>query len=1403
LNNYNSNLSFGAQNVILGAAAGSPSSIAGNVITGTSSLTYAGPGTLTLNGANAYTGGTTISKGTLAIGSDAALNNGGTGTTTFIGGSLQFNNYASTGLMPTSGTTLFGAQAISLGAATGAASSVTTAATGGLTTGALTFVGPGTLALGGTNAFASTTLSGGELSISSGSNIGANALIFNGGTLQITSSTIPATGTGSLNITGSGFNGGFDITGANIYTTNVALTGSGSLAKLGTGTLILGGANTYSGGNFIVGGTIQAGVANAIGTGAVTMAPGTTLDVHGFGTTIGAPSGLGVIDDLSSTPATLTINTTASTTYAGNIQSTNGSLSLVKVGTSGTLTLSGNNSYTGATTISSGSTLLLGSATALGKTSGVTIVGGGTLNLGGFSQSITSGTGAAIQSSGSITTSNAATLTLNLSGSTVDSFGGVISGPITVNLNPNGTTGGLTLTAANTFTGGASIGGGTLALGNSAALGTGQNITIAAGGIIDMASNSPTINGLSGAGTILNSTSGKTSTLTIGSGNANGTNFSGVIENNAGTGGTVSVTKTGTGTITLSGANTYSGTTTFAQGVLAITNDASLGTSALSFTGGVLQFANYNSNFIFPSNPTTGTPLNLTLGAATGTPSTLSGPVTGTSSIVFVGPGILALEGNNNYLGLATTTVGGVNYGGTTIEGGELSISSLNNIGQSPNNLTPAVNLLSGGILQVTGNALTNLNQAVVNTGVGTWPNFNGGFDIVSPTNTFLISQTVIGTGFIKQGAGTVELTSSLNSITGTTNIGNGILQLGDGGIDGSLGSGSIVDNGSLVVDSAGNVLTGPGKNALSFSQTISGTGSFVQAGSGTTTLSGNNSYKGGTFVNNGLLAITSDNAVGGSAATVTFGGGTLELNNSASTFAGSSSALTYGSQNIKLGVLGSVSTGQFLSNGSAGSLTFVGPGTLTVNGVNTYTGGTNINGGTVLVSATSTSGALGTGPINVNSGGALGTPVNSGGTIAGNVTVNSGGDLFPGDPAILTLRGNLTLNSGAALTYSLGKSNSVPTTSGNADGNDLVTVNNGTSALTLNPNLTVNVTPVSGTVSGTPFNFGVGAYQLITYNQTTLVDNSNHFTGWTPQFTSWNLGTSDYVTFQEGQVVPSSTGGVADGGSNRGLGLAVTAGTPQITTTSGPAFIIQANGVKIDNFAGTGTVQAPVTGGNSPTNFYVVNQPYSSASPNPPTKSNGFTEITSTVGVAAPVPLEDAVGDIWISGFQYLSATVQYVDPPTITQPHYIGESYTPIVGASNIYLAAEPIGGTEFVGATLLNTTPPPNPGADASNGVYPYNPYQGSFLSYLKSVFGNSITDPGNLTSSQWNLVEGEYGVDPTNDVAWAVTNDPSANYAVFGLVGVGIETTPLPTSLLGGLVLMGGLGFITARKRRRTV
>ena len=120
-------------------------------------------------------------------------------------------------------------------------------------------------------------------------------------------------------------------------------------------------------------------------------------------------------------------------------------------------------------------------------------------------------------------------------------------------------------------------------------------------------------------------------------------------------------------------------------------------------------------------------------------------------------------------------------------------------IGQSPNNLTPAVNLLSGGILQVTGNALTNLNQAVVNTGVGTWPNFNGGFDIVSPTNTFLISQTVIGTGFIKQGAGTVELTSSLNSITGTTNIGNGILQLGDGGIDGSLGSGSIVDNGRCV----------------------------------------------------------------------------------------------------------------------------------------------------------------------------------------------------------------------------------------------------------------------------------------------------------------------------------------------------------------------------------------------------------------------------------------------------------------------------------------------------------------------------------------------------------------------------------------------------------------------------
>src|SRR5262249_12095549 len=132
----------------------------------------------------------------------------------------------------------------------------------------------------------------------------------------------------------------------------------------------------------------------------------------------------------------------------------------------------------------------------------------------------------------------------------------------------------LTLAGANTYAGDTIINpgagaGGTLKLGNATAIPTGAgagNVVINGGsraGTLGLAGFSPTINGLSGAtgstrGQILNSVVSTTATLSVGN-NDSTTTFAGIIKNNGGTGGTVALTKVGTGTLTLTGPNTYTG----------------------------------------------------------------------------------------------------------------------------------------------------------------------------------------------------------------------------------------------------------------------------------------------------------------------------------------------------------------------------------------------------------------------------------------------------------------------------------------------------------------------------------------------------------------------------------------------------------------------------------------------------------------------------------------------------------------------------------------------------------------------------------------------------------------------------------------------------------------------------
>ena len=132
--------------------------------------------------------------------------------------------------------------------------------------------------------------------------------------------------------------------------------------------------------------------------------------------------------------------------------------------------------------------------------------------------------------------------------------------------------------------------------------------------------------------------------------------------------------------------------------------------------------------------------------------------------------------------------------------------------------------------------------------------------------NTLTISGAAAATsgGLTKAGASTLILTGT-NLYTGTTTVSAGVLQLGNGGTDGSLSASSaIVDNASLEFNRS-NLLT----QGTDFNSVISGSGSVIQAGSGTMILTGINLYTGATTVTAGSLFINGNNSAATGAVTV------------------------------------------------------------------------------------------------------------------------------------------------------------------------------------------------------------------------------------------------------------------------------------------------------------------------------------------------------------------------------------------------------------------------------------------------------------------------------------------------------------------------------------------------------
>ena len=255
---------------------------------------------------------------------------------------------------------------------------------------------------------------------------GSPGPVFTGGTLQFAGANISS----ALPITLQAAGGTFD-TNDNNATLSGTISGPGSLTKIGLGTLTLAGSSAYTGATNVNAGTLQAGATNAFSPfSAFTVASGATLDLNSFNQTIGSLAGAGSVTLGAATLTTGNDNT--NTTFSGVISGSGG---LTKVGI-GALVLSGNNTYSGPTTLNASMLTVNGSIA-----NSATTVNAGTFTVNGSAGAITMNAGTTIvNGSAGATTVNAGTLggTGTLGNTIIN--GGTLSpgnsiGTITVNGN--------------------------------------------------------------------------------------------------------------------------------------------------------------------------------------------------------------------------------------------------------------------------------------------------------------------------------------------------------------------------------------------------------------------------------------------------------------------------------------------------------------------------------------------------------------------------------------------------------------------------------------------------------------------------------------------------------------------------------------------------------------------------------------------------------------------------------------------------------------------------------------------------------------------------------------------------------------------------------------------------------
>ncbi|MHA3774044.1 autotransporter-associated beta strand repeat-containing protein [Verrucomicrobiota bacterium sgz303538] len=918
------------------------------------------------------------------------------------------------------------------------AAGLTIQGTGGtvtLTSTANSFTGPLTLA-GTTAVVVSTVANGGVASGLGAGSSDASSLVFNGGTLRVTSlaavntdrlftlagnATIQANGTvaaatttfsntGSIVATGAGNRtltlGGTN-TGTNVFAPKITDSVDGgitSLVKADAGTWSLTNSNTYTGATSVNGGVLIFSNLSSLGAGTAINLGGGTLR-WGSGNTA----------DITTRTVTLTAGTSILDTNGQSITLANaigGTGALRKLG-GGILTLNGENTFTGNVTIGN-------------SNGGIRITNSSALGVGAKTITITGNEGVA----------NAPHLLLDASSGNI-----VLPSSLSFTTSNDGRNGAGTTSAITNVAGNNTING---------------NFTLTTGG----GATAFLVNGgsLTLNGTLTPNTSGRFAVFTgAGNGLANG------VLQNQNTTNILSVDKEGAGTWVLNGANTYTGSTNVKQGTL-ITNTASTGGGAVTVSDGAtfgVRIADAGQKFQTSA---------LTVGTATGSGGNLAfdlGAI-GNPTIGVINTGSLSLNGSVKVAvsgtNLSIGTIKLVSYGTLSGAGfGALSLGSL------PTRTTATlVNNTSGSSVDLnitafdyprwTG-ASSNVWDVDDGTGSGTanWKEVNSGnvtrylqgaggndsalFDdtaaadktTVNLTSTLTPASVLVNntsartytfqgsgklsgaTSITKQGSGMLIIANTGgNDYSGVTTITGGTLQVGDGVTAGAgqLGSGAILNNANLLfnrpddmtfvnaISGVGTVKNG-GSGTLTLLSNITDGNSIVQSGPGVLLLNGNNTFTGTVTATAGTIRIGHVNALGSPVGGTTIqSGATLDLNGfllpagevvtiSGSGVGGAGALVntgpggqTVGLKNLALGADATISSSNARWDvrdtvggvkGNGFKLTKVGPGDVTFRGVGeTGLGDIEINEGILRFETDATLGDA-TKTATINAGGTLG----------------------------------------------------------------------------------------------------------------------------------------------------------------------------------------------------------------------------------------------------------------------------------------------------------------------------------------------------------------------------------------------------------------------------------------------